>query len=857
MKLPLHRGKMRWLAWAAGGAVAVGLGALLAGCIQNQDKITPISAPAPIKTPAATAPSAPPVNPALATFHQVIEPILKDNCYDCHGNGESRAGVAFDQLKTEDQILHNPDLWLKVLKNTRSGIMPAGGNPRLSAQDQATLDNWIKFSAFGIDPDNLDPGRVTLRRLNRTEYHNTIKDLLGVDFDVNVEFPPDDTGYGFDDIGDVLTISPMRLEKFLQAAQTIVDRAVPATTYALPVQTYWGKEFLESPPAKDLTKIGHKPGDFMDFYTPQEVTHTYQAIAAGDYHIKAEMEVDGTAAYDPAQCTVIVKSDGQEVAEHGYVWYDCEFYSDDYVVHWEKGTHQVSFELQPLLPDMRSNHTKMDFKVSSVTVEGPLDPKDWPHAPNYARFFPRDVPPADAAGRRQYAREILAAFATKAFRRPASDTLVNGLVDVAEKSYSQPGGTFEAGVSRAMAAVLATPRFLFHIESATPPAPGQPFAQLDEYSLASRLSYFLWSTLPDDELLQLAGTGQLRNHLEAQVQRMLADPRSEAFVDNFAGQWLQSRDLPDLPINAPEILAREGFQFKRQLTPDLRAAIQQETMAYFGYVVHNDRSILELLDSNYAFRNETLANYYTDDGLPPGSVTGPEFRKVELPPTNPRGGGVLTMASTLLMTSNPTRTSPVKRGKWILENILGAPAPPPPPNIPPLEDAAKLATDHTPTQREVLALHRQNPLCASCHDRMDPLGLALENFNALGLYRTQELSLPIDATGTLSTGESFQNIAELKHILVTNHREEFYRTLTEKLLTYAVGRGMEYYDVPTIDKIVDRLDHADGRFSALLLGVIESAPFQERRPLANPLKTDSPASSQLTQTTPAHVPTPP
>jgi len=841
MKPPHQRSKRTF-------AVLAALGCFSAWALAATAPAPDATAPS---TKSAVSDSSDKSSPAVALFRKSVQPILEAHCYECHADGVNKGNLALDKSTTDDQLLHNPELWLKVLKNTRSGIMPAGGNPRLSDQEQATLDNWIKTAAFNIEPNNLDPGRVTIRRLNRTEYQNTVKDLMGVDFDVNVEFPPDDTGYGFDDIGDVLTISPMRLEKFLQAAQTIVDRSVPTTTYALPIQSYWGKEFFETPPAEDLTVVGHKPGDFMDFYHPQEVSHNYQALADGDYRIKTELEVDGTASFDSGQCNVIVKSDGQAISMHGYVWYDCEFYSEQHVVHWTKGEHKISLELQPLLADTRPNHTKLDFKVGSVTVEGPLDPKAWPHAPTYVRFFPRNAPPADAVGRRAYAREILSAFATKAFRRPVADVVVNGLVDLAEKSYSMPGGTFEAGIARAMTAVLASPRFLFHIESTAPAQPGQSFAQLDEYSLASRLSYFLWSTMPDDELLQLATAGQLRKNLAAQVQRMVADPRSKAFIENFAGQWLQSRDLMDLPINPTEILNREGIKPARTpgggsnnlLTTDLRAAIQQETMAYFGYIVHDNRNVLELVDSNYVFRNEALANFYTDDGLPAKSITGSNLRKVDLPADNKRGGGVLTMASTLLMTSNPTRTSPVKRGKWILENILGAPAPPPPPNIPPLEDAAKLAADHTPSQREVLALHRQDPLCASCHDRMDPLGLALENFNALGLYREQELSQPIDAAATLASGESFKTVRDLKHILATNHREEFYRTLTEKLLTYAVGRGMEYYDVPTIDQIVGQLEKDDGHFSALLLGVIESAPFQERRPQATPLTTDVKSST--------------
>jgi hypothetical protein len=422
-------------------------------------------------------------------------------------------------------------------------------------------------------------------------------------------------------------------------------------------------------------------------------------------------------------------------------------------------------------------------------------------------------------------------FATKAFRRPVPDETIGRLVDIAISAGDAPDGTFEKGVAQAMVAILASPRFIYRIEAAEPAAGDSPFTNCDEYSLASRLSYFLWSTMPDDELMSLAAKHELRKNLKAEIDRMIADPRSQALVQNFTGQWLQSRDAAAIVINVHEVGLREGInaQFNAQIPGPVRVAMQQEPEAYFAYIMHEDRSVKEFVDSDYTFLNQTLAQFYKIDG-----VTGNQMRKVTLPPGDLRGGS-LTMGATLIVTSNPTRTSPVKRGKWVLENILGAPAPPPPPDIPPLELAANQFKGQTPTLRQVLAAHRANPQCASCHDRMDPLGLAMENFNAEGLYRNQELGQPIDPSGQLFTGEKFKDISELKHALVQNHLEEFYHCLTEKMMIYATGRGMEYYDMPTIDKIVGRLDDEDGRFSALLLGVIESAPFQEQRVVRQPV----------------------
>jgi hypothetical protein len=452
---------------------------------------------------------------------------------------------------------------------------------------------------------------------------------------------------------------------------------------------------------------------------------------------------------------------------------------------------------------------------------------------------------------------------------------VNKLADLAAEVYEKPGKTVESGIGQAMVAVLSSPRFLFREEETEGKGGAGGYPWVDEYSLASRLSYFLWSTMPDEELMRLAGEGQLRQNLPAQMERMLKDKRSQGLVRNFTGQWLRARDVDDIQIDSRAVLARErgtdpemeklrrryrdleergdddlskeekkekddigatffkrfGRPLRPSLTSELRTAMRDETEDVFSYVIHEDRSLLELIDSDYTFLNERLAHQY---GIT--NVTGEEMRRVTLPEDSPRGG-VLTEGTVLVVTSNPTRTSPVKRGLFILDSILGTPPPPPPANIPPLEDAAKGLTNETPSLRETLAAHRANALCASCHNRMDPLGLAMENFNALGAWRPMEYKQPIDAAGTLLSGESFANFRELKHIIVQKHAEDFYRTLTEKMLTYALGRGLDYYDVETVDQIVSRIEKSNGRASALLSGIVESAAFQKsRQPSSHPAK---------------------
>jgi hypothetical protein len=637
-----------------------------------------------------------PAGGASLDFKRDIEPVLERYCYDCHADEDAKGGVDFAEFDPGQDYAASRDLWWRVLKNVRANLMPPTGKSQPTAADRALLERWIKLDVFGSNPAEPDPGRVTLRRLNRVEYRNTIRDLVGVDFDTTGEFPPDDTGHGFDNIGDVLTLSPLLLEKYLEAAQTIVAQLVP------------------------------EPG----------------------------------------------------------------------------------------------------------SGAGPVRPRARRNAP---RFFTQPIPP-EATAQRDYAEELLWDFATRAFRRPVDDATLRRLVDLAEQHYRAPGHNFETGVAQALVAVLASPRFLFREEAALASGAGggagSGYPLVDEYSLATRLSYFLWASMPDAELFKLAGAGKLRDQLPQQLQRMWADPKSGALIRNFVGQWLHARDIESVQIDARAVIAREdgrsagrrrGQPVRGELTAELRTAMRQETERVFEYVLREDRNLAELLDSDYTFLNEPLALHY---GIT--NVTGRDLRYVKLPAGSPRGG-LLTQGTILVVTSNPTRTSPVKRGVFILESILGTPPPPPPPDIPPLEAAARNGDDSSMTLRDLLAIHREEPLCRSCHNRMDPLGLAFENFNALGLWREQELDVPVAPAGQMITGETFSGVAELKQILASKYAATFYRTLTEKMLTFALGRGLEYWDEVTVDAIVFQLEQTGGRPSVLLRGIVESAPFQRTR----------------------------
>lgn len=806
-------------------------------------------------------------------------PVLAKYCYDCHADGENKGGVAFDGYKSDAELYADRELWFKVLKNVRAGVMPPQKKPQPSAADKAQLAEWIKRGPFGIDPNHPDSGRVTLRRLNRVEYRNTIRDLMGIEFNASEEFPPDDTGYGFDTIADVLTVSPLLLEKYMQAAEQIIDKAVPTVSKVVAETTIPGKDFR--------TTGGAAAPDRMSLYKEIAVAAPFKAEQQGSYKLTLNFAVRGDFDFDPGRANIVLKVDDKEVWSDEKGWDDGTKQAIEVRQQWKPGVHRLSVEVQPITP-LAEKRTAVDLQIASLRVEGPLEEQFWTAPKGYHKFFPRDAAPQGQADRERYAREVLGAFATRAFRRPVDQRTLDRLVTLAVTSYNQPGKNFEQGVARAMVAVLASPRFLFRVEESAPGQGGEPYSPVDEYALASRLSYFLWSTMPDEELMSLASRGELRKNLAAQTKRLIDDPRSRAFIDNFTGQWLQARDVEGISIDARLVLARDNGeekqqqkelddfrqriaelqalqakqaelaaagaqvqgpppppgaptakQFNRQrrfrqpaveLDGPLRQAMRLEPEMMFADIVRQDRSVAELLDSDSTFLNDRLAKLY---GVP--GVSGNEMRRVTLPKDSPRGG-LITMGSVLVVTSNPTRTSPVKRGQFILENILGMPTPPPPADVPALEESEKNLGDHEPTVREALQIHRDQALCRSCHARMDPLGFSLENFNPMGMWREKERGQKIDASGQLITGESFHDVRDLKKILLEKHRTDFYRCLTEKVLTYALGRGLEYYDVETVDRIVDRLEKNDGRFSSLLSGVIESAPFQERRnrpPAAN------------------------
>ncbi|WZO96536.1 DUF1592 domain-containing protein [Isosphaeraceae bacterium EP7] len=794
---------------------------------------------------------------AAESFVEQILPILEDHCFACHGNGIKKGGVDLESATPRDS-----KLWWAVLKNVRSGLMPPGDSPQPSAQERRQLESWIKLDAFGIDPEHPDPGRLTVHRLNRVEYRNTIRDLMGVDFDTTAEFPSDDSGHGFDNNGDVLTLSPLLIEKYLAAAKSIVASAVPSTSKVVARREILSRDFrregVAEPASKDLS---------LSYYEAATVKADMAVEHGGQYRLLLEMSVsekyvDGMN--DENRCRLLVRIDAEELHREEFGRRDGRTMRLEFDRELAAGPHELSIEIQPLTPEKKQVRA-LAIRFRSIALEGPQGERFGVKPPNYARFFPGTVP-EDGAGRHSSAREILGRFAEKAYRRPVDERTKDRLADMAEATWELDGQTFEAGVSQAMTAVLTSPRFLFREEDVDPDSPGR-YPLVGEYELASRLSYFLWSTMPDDELFRLAAEHRLRENLGQQVARMLADSRSGEFSRHFVGQWLQARDIETVLINGSAIAARdeppdpsaerlrarfrllnrkapgelseeekkelresrEAFQksFRRfrefELTSDLRKDMRHETEMLFEHVVREDRPLLDLLDGDYTFLNERLARHYGIEG-----IKGVELRRVELPEGSPRGG-VLTQGTILAVTSNPDRTSPVKRGLFILENILGSPPAPPPPNIPSLEESGKAIAGRTPTLRESMVLHRSMPLCSSCHSRMDPLGLSLENFNALGRWRDNERTVPIDATGKLITGEPFRDIRDLKRILVEKHSLDFYRCLSEKMLTYALGRGLEPYDVQAVDTIVGRIEAGEGRASALVSGIIDSVPFQKRR----------------------------
>jgi hypothetical protein len=834
-----------------------------------------------LKVEGQEAPKAPvQVQPKTAAeFHEKIEPLLVSYCYECHGFGEKKGEIKLDA--NGDRLIGDVQLWSKVLKNVRSRVMPPAGSDRPNAAEVETLANWIKYRAFEIDPADIDPGRVTIHRLNRNEYRNTIHDLLGIDYNAADELPPDASGLGFDNIADLLSVSPLMLEKYLDAAEAILDGAFPTEA-----------AHIIAADGGPMRGNGNGPGRRLGFYGSPEVTFTYRNDHPGKFQLvlqlqvlaadppppeiakpqaeKADAKADGSK---PDAKTDDAKSEAKtdeakaeppkpEPPKPGHLTVACQSgVSEKVVLLWqdflpETNSYEFAFE-----QNWTTEPHKIDFNVIASGPAGARrgfgggGARGGPAGPRFViksltvkpqqselakRFFPLDAPPSGNDEFREYVRKGITEFGLRTYRRPIDATIVERLVADIEKSYRDTSHFYES-LKPALAKLLCSPRFLFRIDRTAETHDAEHrWAPVDEYSLASRLSYFLWASMPDDELLDMARRNELRANLPAQLERMLASEKSHRFVEDFSGQWLQTRNVLNWSIVEKAVLDREGIRsFRPVLTPAIRQAMVNETTLFFSRIVHEDRSVQDFIDSDYTYMNEDLAKYYKISG-----VTGPEMRLVQLTKDNHRGG-VLTQGSMLLVTSNANRTSAVKRGVFVLDKFLGLRPHDPPPNLPSLEDASKAIKDHDPTFREMLELHRADTLCASCHKLMDPIGLAMENFNALGLYRDKEFNQPIDASGTLITGEEFKGIDELKQVLLTSHRTNFYRCLAEKMLTYGLGRELGYHDCETVDQIVARLDAENGKFSALLMGIVDSAPFQKRRLNATPPAADRLPSEPL------------
>ena len=735
-------------------------------------------------------------------YDQKIKPLLNQYCYSCHGAEKQKADLSLEKYGDVAAVKADRKLWEEVLRKLRHREMPPEGKPQPSDAERERLVSWIEAELFPVDCDHPDPGRVTIRRLNRVEYRNTIRDLVGVTVPVADDFPADDTGYGFDNIGDVLSLSPLLLEKYLAAAEKIVDAAIlDPESQSPPARVYEPKAFK--------VEGGGSLADSGTFslYSQGEAYVTHTVTNAGEYRIRV-LGYGQQAGPEPVKMALrLDKQDAQifEVTETESApgWKEAR-------VELEQGRHRIGAAfLNDYYKQDDPNPANRDrnLLLERFEIVGPLNAPAPPVPESQRRILFAQPAPGTT---NECARRVLAEFARKAFRRPVSSDEVTRLTEIFRTAL-EDGVSFERSIKIALQAVLVSPHFLFRGELQPDPNNPRKATPVDEFALASRLSYFLWSSMPDEELFGLAAKGKLRKNLDAQVRRMISDPKSQALVENFAGQWLQTRMLKEA---APDPGTFPSFD------DGLRAAMVKETELLFAHIFREDRSILEFLNADYTFVNERLARHY---GL--AGVSGTEFRRVSLKGT-PRGG-VLTHGSVLTLTSNPTRTSPVKRGKWVLENLLAQAPPPPPPGVPPLNETKEAAEGASLRQR--MELHRQDPMCSSCHSIMDPIGFGLENFDGIGAWRDREGPFPVDASGTLNTGEPFSGAAELRGILTTRRRDQFVRCLVEKMLTYALGRGLEYYDRCAVDRIAADLAHGGYRFSILVNGVIRSVPFQMRR----------------------------
>jgi len=762
--------------------------------------------------------------------------VVKQYCAGCH-NGRATtsataSGVVFDTIDLQN-VARDAVLWEKVVRKLRAGAMPPTGVPHPDSATQVDLLTWLegRLDQGAATPS---PGRPILHRLNRTEYRNAVRDLLALDIgDVSSLLPPDDSAYGFDTIADFLGVSQVLLERYLSAAGRISALAVGDVAVVPGSDTYTARQ--------DLSQDKHLDG--MPFGTVGGIQAKHVFPVDGDYVLQAtlyrtnvdqtrglehqhqlEMAVDGERVFlqtiggtppgNPGGNDESATGRGRLLSRSDAI--DAAL---QVRVHVQAGPRVVtaaflqrsrvedSRKVQPYRSSFDTYDSTGVPHIETLVVKGPFTVDGSGNTPSRARVF--TCHPTANAREEACARQILTSFVRRAYRQPASASDVNRVMEFYRAG--RKGGTFESGIQLALQRVLASPKFVLRVERDPDGVPEGTAYRISDIELATRLSFFLWSSIPDDELLTLASQEKLRNPmvLEQQVRRMLGDPRARALVDNFAAQWLQLRNL--------QRVTPDNDLFP-EFDDNLRQSFRREVEMLFATIMREDSSVLDLLTADYTFVDERLARHY---GIP--NVYGSQFRRV--PVTDEARKGLLGKGAMLLVTSNADRTSPVVRGKWILDNLLGMPPPSPPANVPALEP---VADDGRPRSiREQMVAHRGSPVCASCHKLMDPIGLALENFDAVGRWRTNDVAGPIDATGDLLDGTHVNGVVELRQALL-KRPDVFVGTMTEKLMTYAINRGVDASDMPTVRRIVREVSKQDYRFSSLVLGIVKSPAFQMR-----------------------------
>ena len=728
-------------------------------------------------------------------------------CLACHNDETRTAGVSLQGLDAAAAAAH-PDVWEKVLRKVGSGEMPPPGLPAPEPAARTLFVQRLESELDAAAAANPNPGSAPARRLNRAEYSNAVRDLLDLEVDASPWLPVDDSGYGFDNISDVLALTPALLDRYMIAARRI-SRMALGVAPSRPVRDLFVRDRESAfraagharAAAHDLP-VGSGRGAAIRYYFPQTADYTIAvALTRGDSRTGYEHSVSRIRVEGGLHTLAVSFPKGSSRPERARP-------GESVNVDRPHPPLDIRIDGRRLrlidLPD-----SPIPFRIRSISIEGPFDPAGPGDTPSRRRIF--SCHPAEGADETACAERILSNLAARAYRRPVTDEAVAALMGVYQSAHVQGG--FERGIEHALRAILVSPRFLFRIERDPEGLAKGTVYRVGDFELASRLSFFLWSSLPDEDLLAAADDGRLSDpaELERQVSRMLADRRARALAENFAGQWLELRKVST--VKPDEKLFPE-------FDAELRFAMQEETELFFEEILRSNRSVLELIDSDSTYLNEQLASHYGIDG-----IHGSQFRQVHL--EDPRRGGVLGHGSILSVTSYPNRTSVVIRGKWVLENLFGMPPPPPPPGIPELEEAAPEG-EKLPL-RELMALHSRNPTCASCHVRMDPIGFALENFDAIGRWRDADGPTEIDASGELPGGVTFDGPASLKRVLATHYREAFASTVVEKLLTYALGRGLQYYDKATVRSIVRDAEGSGFRLADLIAGVAKSMPFQMRR----------------------------